>query len=57
MSNNSFFLFKYMTAKDDFSKDLANIAMGMCVIKKEAVVLGDYDNIGIVVDGVLNNDS
>ncbi len=34
-------------------KDLENITIGICVIKKEGGVLGDYDDIGIVVDGVM----
>lgn len=33
-------------------KDLEKTTIGICVIKKEGV-LGDYDDIGIVVDGVM----
>ncbi|KTF88557.1 hypothetical protein cypCar_00034522 [Cyprinus carpio] len=39
--------------RDDFLKDLENITMGICVIKKEGAILGDYNDIGIIVVGVM----
>ncbi|RXN05228.1 SCAN domain-containing [Labeo rohita] len=39
---------EYMDSqKDNFLKDLENITIGICVIKKEEGVLGDYDDTGI----------
>ncbi|KTF75096.1 hypothetical protein cypCar_00033410 [Cyprinus carpio] len=45
---------EYMDSqRDDFLKDLENITMGICVIKNKGGVLGDYDDIGIIVDRVM----